>query len=479
MFQNPIGVLTTAAGVPVDIRDVNFINSNLLTNSYFFDLFTHLVGERVPQRIINAKGLAARGYFEVTNDVSKYTKADVFNGVGKKTALQSRFSITDQEKGGTDLARALRGFAMKFFTKDGILDLLTFQVPVVFTKQPVDLVMTFHSLFIRNPKTALIDYEQQWDLITLKPWLLHVILWIYSDFGIPDGYRKMDVYAGHTYELNNIKGERYYARFNFRTEQGVAFLSSSEAATIQARDLDYFVRDLYNAITEKNYPSWRLEMDVMSLHDIKHADYDPFDMTRLWKNGTYSTVPIGRVILNEMPENQFRDGEHIAFNPANLVPGIPGPVDILFQARRFAYKDAHNYRVGRNHDNIEVNRPKHAKTYNRDSVAPIRSNMKDAPTYYPNSFSGPIPYVDESKPKEQLVLVQNNAVDLQHPADFYNKILNSDAQKQRLADNLVHTLQQVKSPLILKRSLKLLYFTDIDLGKRVQTAYNLAGSCRA
>lgn len=438
-----------------------------------------LNGERIPQRYVHAKGIGVRGYFEVTNDVSKYTKADVFNGIGKRTSLLARFSNVNQERGGTDLDQELRGFAMKFFTNEGILDILTLQVPVFFTKQPVDFISIVHAISVRNPKTHLFNFEAQWDLVTLRPWLLQTFLWIFSDYGLPDGFRKADFFADHVYELNNKEGERYYAKFNFRTEQGVAFLTASEAAAIQAIDLDYAFRDMYNAITEKNYPAWRLEMDVLSLHDIKHVDYDPFDLTRLWKNGTYRTVPIGRVVLNEMPDNQFKDSEQSIFNPAALVPGIPGPVDVIFQARNLAYRAAHNYRVGRNNNKIKVNSPKYAKTYNRDGSSPVGDNMKDAPFYIQNSFSGPIPYVDESKSKELLVVLHSNAVDLQHAADFYNIILTNDAQRQRLAENLVRSLQQVKSSLILKRSLKLLYLTDADLGKRVETSYNLSRSCRA
>lgn len=479
MFQNPIGVLTTNTGDPVDIREAFLINTNLFSSDYFYDIFTLHSGERIPQRHVHAKGIAVRGYFEVTNDVSKYTKADVFNGIGKRTPIRSRFSNANQERGGTDVNSELRGFATKFFTNEGIFDLLTLQVPVFFTKQPVDFISVVHAISMRNPKTHLFDFEMMWDLVTFRPSLLHPLLWIYSDYGIPDGFRKVDFFAGHTFELYNKRGEKYYAKFNFRTEQGLGFLTASEAAAIQAKDLDYAVRDMYNAIMEKKYPAWRLEMDVLTIDDIKQVDFDPFDLTQLWKNGTYRTVPIGRVVFDEMPDNQFRESEQSVFNPASLVPGIPGPVDVIFHARRMAYRDAHNYRLGRNHLKIIVNRPKYAKTYNRDGFPPVEDNMKDAPFYFPNSFSGPVPYVDESKPKELLIVRHDNAVDLQQPAEFYNKILTNDGQRQRLAENLVRTLQQVKSPLVLKRILKLFYLTDSDLGMRVETTYNAASSCRA
>ncbi|KAI5637709.1 catalase domain-containing protein [Phthorimaea operculella] len=235
---------------------------------------------------------------------------------------------------------------------------------------------------------------------------------------------------------------------------------------MQIGDPDYFVKDLYNSIANKTYPTWRLDMDLLSLHDIQTVKFNPFDMTKFWPNGTYQTVTVGRLVLNQHSDNQFRDAEQAAFNPANLVPGIPGPIDQVFRGRRFAYRDTQNYRVGRNHFKVGVNSPKYVKNYNRDGHAPVLDNGEDSPIYYPNTFNGPIPLVEEYRPKEKLQVFVSNAVDLQEAADYYNKGLPDDAARQRLADNLVMTMRPAIMKLRIK-GVKLLALVDKDLARRV------------
>ncbi|KAL0842337.1 hypothetical protein ABMA28_014462 [Loxostege sticticalis] len=467
----PIGVLTTTAGRPVELREIVTLNSDLLGNEYLLDSMMHLTHERVPERIVHAKGTAAFGYFEVTHDISKYTKADVFNGIGKKTPLVARFSTADQNLGGPDVVRELKGMAIKMYTKEGNLDFLCLQTPVYLYTDPLYFQTQVHS-FKRNPATNVFDRTVTWDFLTTRPSGLHAFLWTQSDFGIPKSYRNIDGFPIQTYELNNRKGERYYVRFNFRTEQGVRNLTEV-GVTNASQDLDYYTRDLYNAIASKNYPSWRLEMDVMTSEGIKHLDFNPFDVTRLWKNGTYHTVQIGRLTLNKNPDNYFKIAELSAFNPANLVPGIPGPPDTLFKGRRLFYRDTQNYRLGINHNKIDVNLPMYAKTYVRDGVPPVNENMRDAPNYYPNSHSGPEPVVDESKPWRHLVVFEYNAVDLAPPAYFYNHVLSDDGQRQRLAEALAAQLATVTQP-VQRRSLKMLTLIDKDLGRRVRHAVKVA-----
>lgn len=275
----------------------------------------------------------------------------------------------------------------------------------------------------------------------------------------------MDAFPIHVYEINNKNGEKYFVKFNFRSEQGIENLATNEAQRIATRDPDYYTRELYIASEEKNFPVWNLEMDVMTFEKIKQLDYNPFDFTSLWKKGTYYTVPIGRHVLYKNPDNLFRVSEQSAFNPGNLVPGIPGPADSVFKTRIFSYRDTQDYRLGVNHNRTEVNTPLYWKDYNRDGKAPVRDNMKDAPNYYPNSFNGPVPYVDPSRPKERLQVYDVNAVDLNQPAYFYNYYLRND-QRARLINNIVQTLLPV-SPHLQKRAIHLLTLTDANLGKEV------------
>ncbi|KAH9631041.1 hypothetical protein HF086_015026 [Spodoptera exigua] len=470
---HPIGLWTKNAGDAVDIRETITINSDQFSNQLLIDTISTLDGERIPERIVHAKGTGAFGYFEVTHDVSKYTYADVFNGVGKKTPVAVRLSTSLQPLGGTDVGREPKGMAVKFYTKEGNLDLLCLSTPVFQFRDPMILRDVLHAFKVNPQSNIRLDYTAAVDLLTLRPSLGHNAFWVLSDFGVPDGYRKMDAFPIHTYEISNRYGETHYVRFNFRTEQGIAILTSLQAAAIQAVDLDYYNRDLYNAIDSGKYPSWRLEMDVMTIHDIQKVDYDPFDVTRLWKNGTFHTVPIGRLVLNKNVENLFRDVEQAAYNPANLVPGIPGPVDFLFRGRRSFYRDAQNYRLGRNHNKILVNQPLYEKSYVRDGRPPTKLNMKNTPNYYPNSFNGPMPYVDEHRPWKKLEVLENNAVDVEPLWYFYNYIIKDEAHRLRFISNIAVPLAQVTPPVV-QRLLKLLFLVDEDLATRVRAAYEVA-----
>ncbi|XP_049872868.1 catalase-like [Pectinophora gossypiella] len=459
----PIGLLTLSSGSPVDVRDIISFNSDLLRHDFFFDSQTHTSGERVPTRVVHAKGTAYWGHFEVTHDVSKYTSADVFDGIGKKTPVLSRLSVGNPDPGSSDVARDLKGFVLKFYTDEGNLDFLCLQLPVFAFNDPIDFAH-FTRAIQRNPRTNVLIPTQLWDIVSLKPKGLLTAFYLMSDYGIPNGWRYMDAFPIHAYELINKHGDRWYVRFNFRTEQGLRNLTTLEAGAIQATELDYFIRDMYNAIETKNYPSWRLEMDVLSINDVQKLDYNPFDVTSLWKEGTYKTVPIGRLTLTRNSDNQFRDQEQAAYNPANLVPGIPGPVDALFRGRRFAYRDDHNYRVGRNFDKVSVNAPKYSKSYIRDGHPPVWDNERDAPNYYPNSYNGPVPFVDDLRSRERLRVRESNAADLQMVSDFYNRL--DEPAKLRLVGNVVLAMSQATEPTV-SRVVKLFELIDGDLASRL------------
>ncbi|KAJ8716509.1 hypothetical protein PYW07_003136 [Mythimna separata] len=464
----PIGVWTKLTGDPIDLRDTITMNTDIFNNKHHFLVGAHLDRERIPERIVHAKGYGAFGYFEVTHDVSKYIKSDVFNGIGKRTPVASRFSTARQNLGGNDLSRETKAIAIKLYTKEGNLDMICFHIPVFLYKDPIEFP-AFVRAFRRNPRTGIVDNTARWDFLTQKPDFLHANLWLQSDLGIPDGYRKSHYFPLHTYEIYNKHGERFYVKFNYRAELGMVNLTNAQAAAIGISDPDYYNRDLYNAIAAKNYPAWRLEMDILTKDELSKLDYDPFDMTRLWKRGTYRTVPVGRLVLNGRVDNHFKDVETSAYNPDNLVPGITGPPDLVFKARKIFYPDTQNYRLGVNHANSRINAPLYDRNYNRDGRPPLQDNMKDAPNYYPNSFSGPMTYVDEARPTERLIPLQRNAFDLQPVSEFYNEIIESDDHRQRIADNVAESLVGV-SPDILKKALRLLTLVDIDFGRRVRAS---------
>ncbi|RVE48570.1 hypothetical protein evm_006759 [Chilo suppressalis] len=466
----PIGVLTTTTGKSVDVRNTVSENSDVFVNDYFLDNQFHVDSERIPERVVHAQGSGAFGYFIVTHDVSQYTSADVFNRIGKKTPVFGRFSTAVSNKGTPELARDSKALSVKMYTNEGNLDFLCSSLPVYDYRDPNDFTHIVHA-GRQNPKTNLFDLTTLWDFITLKPTILFPSLWRFSDYGLPYGYRKMDIFPIHAYELNNKQGERYLAKFNLRTEQGLDNLTTAEAQALSIQDPYYFTRDLYNAIANKNYPSWRLDMDIMTLEQASKVDYNPFDVNRLWKRGTYKTVVVGRYVFDRNPDNSFRDTEQSAFNPAHLVPGIPGPADLMFKSRRLSYRHAHENRLGSNSENIRINLPVYRKTYTRDGSPPVKDNMNDVPNYYPNSFSGPVPTVDNRHPSEKLIVLDKTSVDLEPMADFYNHIIENDAHRQRIADNAAASLVTVDEKIV-DRALKLLDLVDTDLGKRVTQSYN-------
>ncbi|XP_048006728.1 peroxisomal catalase 1-like [Leguminivora glycinivorella] len=468
----PIGVLTTSAGSPVDVRETVTLNTDFFNSQYFWDLQTSIDNERIPQRVVHARGTGAFGYFEVTNDVSKYTKADVFNGIGKRTPAFVRFSYLIQGRDGLDVVRETGALVSKFYTNDGNLDFLSLSFPVFLYNSP-HLLHPLNHAFKRNPKTYVIDSTARLDAISHTPEAIHQILWLLSDFGIFNGYRHMNAFPIHAYEIVNKHGDSYFVRFNFISEQGLELLSERAAVALRSNDPDYSNRDLYDAIAAGNYPSWRLDIDIIPKAHITKLNYNPFDMGALWRNGTYHTVTIGRLVLNKNPDNNFKDSELAAFNPGNLVPGIPGPVDDMFKARRFSYRDAQAHRLGINHNNIEVNLPKYAKTYNRDGVPPVLDNMKDAPNYYQNLFNGPVPFVDVARPKESPMIKFRQSTDLGESAYFYNTYVNTEGKRTRLATNIagimVNAVEEAQ-----KEWLRIMYLVDRDLGARVEAALPLA-----
>lgn len=473
LFQHPIGLQTTVAGKPVEIRETNTINTDLLENQLFIENVKHIVSERIPAREVLSKGTGAYGYLEVLNDVTEFTKAKLFEKVGKKTPLFVRFSTSQVEKGGSDSTTlAVRGFAVKLYTEEGNLDFLNIQIPVYVYRDPIIFSPAVHALR-GNPTTNMRDFTQVVDFLIKYPYSLHAVVWLVSEFGLPRGFRRMNGFPIHAYQIYNKHGESFLAKFKFLAEKGYESLTLEEASELNKRDQDFFMRDLYNAIERKKYPSWRLEMDVISLKGLKELDFDPFDVTRLWKNGTYRTVPIGRIVLNRNVDKQFAEVEQSAFNPANLVPGILGPRDQLFRGRVIAYADAHQHRLGINNHKIEINAPRYAKYYHRDGSPPVRSNFRDAPNYIPNSFNGPLPTVDQAMPDFRVVHLLNNAVDFGPVKRFYNEVLKTEEQKNRLTNHLALLSLRVPGEYV-EKLVELLRLVDKDLASRYAKAAEIA-----
>lgn len=458
--------MTTSAGAPIEYKDTSTLNKRLIFNEFFMDTLTHLARERIPERFVHAKAAGAFGYFEVTHDITDICQADLFNTVGKKTPIAARFSLVLQENGGIDTSRDARGFAVKFYTKEGNFDIVGLSTPIFPIKDPL-MFPTFVRSQKRNPATHLMDANMFWDFLTLRSESLYTYLYIFGGRGVPEGYRHMPGFGIHTFQVVNNHGENFFVRFHFLPDAGINNLSSKEARKIAGEDPDYAIRDLYNAIGDGNFPSWSIFIQVLSTEDVKTATFDVFDVTKALPQDKYPLRPLGRMVLNKNPTNYFAEIEQLAFCPGNLVPGILGGPDKLFEARRLFYRDAQLYRLGANFNRIPVNCPLHdinLSAYNRDGKPPVLNNYGGIPNYYPNSFNGPIPYSD-LKSGELVEIIEEDANNFDQARELYVNEMTKD-ERIRLVDNVLYSLKDA-IPELQERAVTLFTMIHPDLGSRI------------
>lgn len=415
----------------------------LLQDIQLLDEMAHFDRERIPERVVHAKGAGAFGYFEVTHDITKYTKAKIFSEIGKRTPCAVRFSTVGGESGSADTARDPRGFAVKLYTEDGNWDLVGNNTPIFFIRDPI-LFPSFIHTQKRNPATHLKDADMFWDFITLRPETTHQVSFLFSDRGTPDGYRHMNGYGSHTFKLVNEKGEAVYCKFHYKTDQGIKNLSAKRADELSGSDPDYAIRDLYNAILSGNYPSYTMYIQVMTYKEAEKWEFNPFDLTKVWPHAEFPLIPVGRMTLDRNPSNYFAEVEQLAFSPANMVPGIEPSPDKMLQGRLFSYNDTHRHRLGANYHQIPVNCPYRARVrnYQRDGPMTIDDNQKGAPNYFPNSFSGPVDCRNYGECKFNV----SGDVNRYSSADednftqvgtFFRKVLNEE-ERQHLVENIAN-----------------------------------------
>eukprot|EP00096_Caligus_rogercresseyi_P003030 TRINITY_DN1553_c0_g1_i1.p1 TRINITY_DN1553_c0_g1~~TRINITY_DN1553_c0_g1_i1.p1 ORF type:complete len:501 (+),score=92.16 TRINITY_DN1553_c0_g1_i1:40-1542(+) len=471
--------LTTSHGIPIgdktNIITIGKRGPSLLQDVAFIDEIAHFVRERIPERVVHAKGAGAFGYFEVTHDISKYTKADIFKSIGKRTPVAVRFSTVGGESGSADSVRDPRGFAVKFYTDDGNWDLVGNNTPIFFIRDPSLFGNFIHSQK-RNPVTHLRDPDMVWDFVTLRPETSHQISILYSERGTPDGYRHMNGYGSHTFKLVNNKNEIVYCKFHLKTNQGIKNLSSSRAAELTKDDPDYSIRDLYNSIAEENYPSYTMHIQVMTDEEADKLEFDPFDLTKVWSHKDFPLIEVGQLVLDKNPNNYFAEVEQIAFSPGNLVPGIEPSPDKMLQGRILSYSDAHRYRLGANYAQIQVNSSFNKScNYQRDGHM-CMNNQSRGPNYFPNSFSGP----NGSKDKYgEHSFVASGEIKRHDSADednfnqvglFYRDVL-SEEQKDNLVDNIAEHLVQAQE-IFQEKAIKQFGQCDADYGRRLEARLN-------
>jgi len=460
-------VMTSTSGCPV-ADNQNSITAGargpiLMQDVHLFEKLAHFNRERVPERVVHAKGAGAYGAFKVTGDISKYTRAKLFESVGNECELFVRFSTVAGELGSADTVRDPRGFAVKFYTEEGNWDLVGNNTPVFFIKDPSKFPDFIHSQK-RHPVTGLRDGVMQWDFWSLSPESLHQVTWLFGDRGIPATLSNMDGFGSHTFSLWNNNGERYWVKWHFKTQQGIKNLSVEEAAKIAAENPDYHRQELHEAIERGDHPKWTLKVQIMPEADAEIVDINPFDLTKIWPHADYPLLEVGEMELNRNPVNHFAEVEQAAFGPGNLPPGLGASPDKMLQARLQAYPDAHRYRIGVNHAALDVNKPRcPVHTYHRDGQSRFDGNGGAAPVYQPNSFDGA---VDDASYSEPPLRINGDADRYDHSVetDYYTQAGNlfrlmDDAAKARLISNVVAAMQGVPRDIQVRQ---IGHFTKAD-----------------
>ena len=382
--------LTTNAGVPVPDNQ-NALTAGprgpmLLQDIWFLEKLAHFDREVIPERRMHAKGSAAYGSFTVTHDISRYTRAKIFSQIGKKTDLFVRFSTVAGERGAADAERDIRGFSIKFYTEEGNWDLVGNNTPVFFLRDPLKFPDLNHAIK-RDPRTNLRSAKNNWDFWTLLPEALHQITVVMSDRGIPATYRHMHGFGSHTFSFISAGNERFWVKFHLKSQQGIKNLTDAEAEALIGKDRESHQRDLYESIEKGDHPKWTLYVQIMPEQDASKVPYNPFDLSKVWPHKDYPLIEVGVLELNRNPNNYHAEVEQVAFNPANVPPGISFSPDKMLQGRLFSYGDAQRYRLGVNHHLIPVNAarcPFHSS--HRDGAMRVDGNHGSTLGYEPNSY---------------------------------------------------------------------------------------------
>ncbi|WP_372821646.1 catalase [Pseudomonas parafulva] len=473
-------ILTTASGAPVadnqNSRSAGPRGPLLLDDFHLIEKLAHFNRENIPERRVHAKGSGAYGTFTVTRDITQYTSARLFESIGKQTETFLRFSTVGGERGSADTERDPRGFAVKFYTEEGNWDIVGNNTPVFFIRDPLKFPDFIHTQK-RHPQTNLKNAQMMWDFWSHSPEALHQVTILFSDRGIPDGYRHMHGFGSHTYSLLSADGQRTWVKWHFKTQQGIKNLAPADAARIAGTDPDYAQRDLFEAIDRGDYPRWTVCIQVMSEEEAANRAENPFDVTKTWSQKDYPLIEVGVLELNRNPLNYFAEVEQAAFGPSNMVPGVGLSPDRMLQGRVFAYADAHRYRIGTNHQHLPVNAPRSpVHSYQRDGAMTMGS-YGSAPNYEPNSYAD----APKQSPRHaEPALALNGAADRydhREDNDYYShagalfRLMNAE-QQVLLINNIAGTLQGVSEDVV-QRQLQHFFKADPAYGEGIANALGI------
>ena len=478
---------TTDAGIPAPSDEFSLTAGAdgpiLLQDHYLIQKMAQFNRERVPERVVHAKGGGAHGFFEVTEDVTPWTKAAFLSGKRKRTPVFLRFSTVAGELGSADTVRDPRGFAMKFYTEEGNYDLVGNNTPVFFIRDPSKFSDFIHSQK-RMAETNRRSNEAQWDFWTLSPESAHQVTILFTDRGTPRSWRNMNGYGSHTFLWVNAAGQKHWVKYHFKTEQGIANFDADEAKAMTAEDPDLHLRDLHEAIERGDHPAWRLEVQLMPFEAAADYRFNPFDLTKVWPHADYPPMTIGRLVLDRNPEHYFAEVEQAAFEPANMVPGIGPSPDRMLLGRLFSYPDTHRYRIGPNYLQLPINQPQvPVHSYNKDGAMRYRHDGSQ-PVYAPNSFGGPAAdpdrYGDPGWEVSGEILrsaytLRRDDDDFGQPGALYRDVL-SPTDQDHLVANLVGHLRGGVSAEIVARAVAYWRSVDPGLGDRVAAGLGLTAA---
>ena len=448
--------LTTTSGNPIADNQNSLTAGSrggiMLQDYQLLEKLAHQNRERIPERAVHAKGSAAYGTLEITHDISRYTKASVLQK-GEKTRLFLRFSTVAGEAGAADAERDVRGFAIKFYTKEGNWDLVGNNTPIFFIKDPYKFPDFIHTQK-RDPRTHLRSNEAAWDFWSLSPETMHQVTILMSDRGIPASYRHMHGFGSHTYSFINDKNERFWVKFHFKTRQDIKNLTNDEAAQIIAKDRESNQRDLFESIEKGDFPSWDFKIQIMTQDQAKSVKFNPFDLTKTWSHKEFPLIDVGVMTLNENPKNYFNEVEQAAFSPSNIVPGISFSPDKMLQARIFSYPDAQRYRIGTHYAQLSVNRPiSEINTYVVGGAMNNGMYELDNKAYYePNSFGGGKEDRSLLEPDINLEGAMQRYDHRAEDQDYYSQpralfALMNDSQKSQLFSNIAESMAGVSEAI--------------------------------
>jgi catalase len=477
----PKPTLTTESGAPVvdnqRSQTAGPTGPVLLQDQHLLEKLARFNRERIPERVVHANGSAAYGTFEVTADVSQWTRARFLGEVGRRTEAFVRFSTVAGGRGSADAVRDPRGFAVKLYTEDGNYDLVGNNTPIFFIRDPLKFPDFIHSQKA-DPYTNHQEPDNVWDFFSHSPEATHMFTWLFGDRGIPASYRHMDGFSSHTYQWANADGDAVWVKVHFKTDQGIRCLDSSEAAELAGLNPDSHQLDLVEAIDGGDFPSWTVSVQIMTNEEAASYRVNPFDLTKVWSHKDHPLIEFGRLTLDRNPDNYFGDVEQAGFDPGNFVPGIGPSPDKMLQGRLFAYGDAHRYRLGINHTQLPVNTPHatEAHNYGRDGLMAGHGNGGRAKNYEPNSFDGPVetgrPYaapLEVHGPTGTYPWDRRETDDFTQAGDLY-RLQPADAQT-RLVDNIAAGLGGVSpGPVgdgIIERSVAHFRAADPEFGERV------------